>query len=203
MNGTVNADLKADSILSAEYEYIAQTAFQTNEDRAKVSTFYVLTVGSFLAAMLGLQTDILKTQFIYVAFALLFAVLSFNAALTLLQLVRLRQAWYDSVQALNQLKAYYIDQAGDLPLNEAFRWGDSSLPPKFKPWSVSFLLALQVTILGGAAVGATLVFSGLALLSNPNAWLWVLSGFVGLMYAAYLIALYWYLLRDKREDDEA
>ena len=199
----MNGDLKADSILSAEYEYIAQTAFQTNEDRAKVSTFYVLTVGSFLAAMLGLQTDILQTQFIYVAFTILFALLSLNATLTLLQLVRLRQAWYDSVQALNQLKSYYIDHAGDLPLNDAFRWGQSTLPAKFKPWSVSFLLALQVTILGGAALGATLVFAGLAALDNPNAWLWVLSGFVGLMYAAYLIALYWYLLRDKPEENEA
>ena len=58
-------------------------------------------------------------------------------------------------------------------------------------------MALQVTILGGATVGATMVFAGLALLSNTNAWLWVLAGFVGLIYAVDLIGLYWYLLRDK------
>ncbi|MFN2223980.1 MAG: hypothetical protein ACK2UH_15590, partial [Candidatus Promineifilaceae bacterium] len=86
----MNEDLRADSILSAEYAYIAQTAFRADEDRAKVSTFYFLTVGSFLAAMLGLQMDFLQVQLIYVAFIILFAVLSLNAALTLLQLVRLR-----------------------------------------------------------------------------------------------------------------
>jgi len=201
----VNGDLKADSILSAEYAYIAQTAFQANEDRAKVSTFYVLTVGSFLAAMLGLQTDILQIELIYVAFTILFAVLSFNAGLTLLQLVRLRQAWYDSVQALNQLKSYYVTRAGEESLEGAFHWNQGTLPPKFKPWSVSFLLALQVTILGGAAFGAMMVFAGLTALDNVNVWLWVLSGFVGLLYAAGLIVLYWSLLREKGqgEADEA
>ncbi|MFN2220946.1 MAG: hypothetical protein ACK2UH_00210, partial [Candidatus Promineifilaceae bacterium] len=75
----------------------------------------------------------------------------------------------------------------------------------FKPWSVSFLLAVQVTILGGAALGAMLVFVGLAALDNPNIWLWVLSAFVGLLYAAGLVGLYWYLLRGdgKDEADEA
>jgi hypothetical protein len=199
----VNGDLKADSILAAEYEYIAHTAFQTNEDRAKVSTFYVLTVGSFLAAMLGLQTDLLQTRFIYLAFAILFAILGLNAALTMLQLVRLRQAWYDSVQALNQLKDFYAEHLTDMPLNDAFRWGQSSLPTKFKPWSVSFLLALQVTILGGAAAAAAVIFAGYAFINNPNAWLWILAGFVAFVFAADLIALYWYLLRDKAQSDAA
>jgi hypothetical protein len=201
----VNEDLRADSILSAEYAYIAQTAFRADEDRAKVSTFYFLTVGSFLAAMLGLQMDFLQVQLIYVAFIILFAVLSLNAALTLLQLVRLRQAWDDSVLALNQIKSYYLEQAGELPLDRAFRWDQSTLPALFKPWSVSFLLAVQVTILGGAALGAMLVFVGLAALDNPNIWLWVLSAFVGLLYAAGLVGLYWYLLRGtgQGEADEA
>ena len=199
----MNGELKADSILSAEYEYIAQTAFQTNEDRAKVSTFYVLTVGSFLAAMLGLQTDLLQTQFIYLAFAVLFAILGLSAALTMLQLVRLRQAWYESVLALNQLKGYYAEHLDDLPLNEAFRWTQGTLPAKFKPWSVSFLLALQVTILGGAAAGAAVVFAGYAFIDNPNAWLWILAAFIGVVFAVDLIALYWYLLREKAQEDEA
>jgi hypothetical protein len=201
----VNQEFKADSILLAEYDYIAQTAFQANEDRAKVSTFYLLTVGSFLAAMLGLQTEILQIRFIHAAFIILFAVLSLNAALTLLQLVRLRQAWFDSVQALNQLKSYYVAHAGEASLERAFRWHQDTLPGMFKPWSVSFLLALQVTILGGAAAAAMLLFAGLAALDDPNVWLWVLSGFVGLLYAVGLIGLYWYLLRGtgQGEADEA
>ena len=194
----MSGDLKADSILAAEFEYIAQSAFQANEDRAKVSTLYVLTVGSFLAAMFGSQTDLLQTEIIYLAFAILFAILGLYAALTLLQLVRLRQAWYDSALAMNQIKEYYIQNLDELSLDGAFRWRQTTLPVKFKPWSVAFLMALQVTILGGAAVGTTLVFAGLALLPNTNNWLWVLAGFVGLIYAVDLIGLYWYLLRDKK-----
>ena len=197
----MSGDLKADSILAAEFEYVSQTAFQANEDRAKVSTFYVLTVGSFLAAMFGLQTDLLQRQFIYLAFAILFSILSLYAGLTLLHLVRLRQAWYESAQAMNQLKDYYIQNLDGLALEGAFRWRRSTMPVKFKPWSVSFLMALQVTILGGAAVGATMVFAGLALLSSTNGWLWVLAGFVGLIYAVDLIGLYWYMLRDKAGTD--
>ena len=197
----MSGDLKADSILAAEFEYVSQTAFQANEDRAKVSTFYVLTVGSFLAAMFGLQTDLLQRQFIYLAFAILFSILSLYAGLTLLHLVRLRQAWYESAQAMNQLKDYYIQNLDGLALEGAFRWRRSTMPVKFKPWSVSFLMALQVTILGGAAVGATMVFAGLALLSSTNGWLWVLAGFVGLVYAVDLIGLYWYMLRDKAGAD--
>jgi hypothetical protein len=199
----VEGDLQADSILAAEYEYVAQTAFQTNEDRAKVSTFYVLTVGSFLAAMLGLQTNILQPQFIYLAFTILFAILGLNAALTLLQLVRLRQAWYDSALALNQIKTYYAEQLVESHLHDAFRWGSHTLPARFKPWSVSFLLALQVTILGGAAAGATVVFAGYAFINRPNEWLWIMAAFIGFVYTADLIALYWYLLREKAEADEA
>ena len=88
----MSGDLKADSILAAEYEYIAQAAFETNEDRAKVSTFFVLTVGGFLAAILGLRTATLPTQSTYFAFAIIFALLSLYAGIMLLQLVRLRQA---------------------------------------------------------------------------------------------------------------
>ncbi len=45
--------LKADSILSAEFNYIANSAFQANEDRAKVTTLYLVTVGSFFGFYAG------------------------------------------------------------------------------------------------------------------------------------------------------
>jgi hypothetical protein len=47
--------LNVDTILAAEYNYAAQTAFQANEDRARVTSFYLVTVGSFLAAILSTQ----------------------------------------------------------------------------------------------------------------------------------------------------
>ena len=54
----VEDKINPDSILVAEYNYISRSAFQANEDRAKVSTLYLLTVGSFLAALLSLHSDV-------------------------------------------------------------------------------------------------------------------------------------------------
>ncbi len=44
--------LNVEDILKAEFEYIAHTAFQANEDRARVSSFYFVSVGSVVAAIL-------------------------------------------------------------------------------------------------------------------------------------------------------
>lgn len=101
--------LELDEILVAEFEYIAQSAFQAHEDRARVTTFYLVSVGSFLAAVLGAQVDVLDTPF-YVAFAALFLVLSVMGWLTLLQLVRLRLAWFESVKAMNTVKDFYVER---------------------------------------------------------------------------------------------
>lgn len=183
--------LQPDTILSAEFAYIAQTAFQANEDRARVSNFYLVMVGSFVAAMLGLQLENVDPATVYGAFAILFLVMSLNGLLTLLHLVRLREAWFESVSAMNQIKRYYEARLRDLALEEAFRWKMESIPPRFKPWSISFLLMLQVALLGGAALGAAVIFWG-------QAWgnRWEVAGFVaGLVFVVAQVALYRALLR--------
>src|SRR5581483_5961210 len=100
--------LTPDEILVAEFEYVKDTVFQANEDRARVTSFYLVTTGSLVAAILGSQVERLQDPQTYLAFSALFIVLSISGVLTLLQLVRLRQAWYDSVLALNQIKEFYI-----------------------------------------------------------------------------------------------
>ncbi len=87
--------LDANEILTAEFAYIAQTAFQANEDKAHVTNFYLITLGGFVAALLGSQMQNLMVPAVYWAFAALFLVLFAVSVLTLLQLVRLRQAWFD------------------------------------------------------------------------------------------------------------
>ena len=47
--------IELDELLAAEYNYIAQTANQANEDRARVSSFYLIAVVSLLAALFGTQ----------------------------------------------------------------------------------------------------------------------------------------------------
>ena len=192
--------LNPDSILAAEYDYISRSAFQANEDRAKVTTLYLLTVGSFLVAMLSLQADFVASQTISVALAAVFGILSGYATLTLLQLVRLRQAWHESIMAMSQLKDYYLIRFEETPLKEAFAWSRETVPPQFKPWSISFLLALQVIMLGAASLAAAVLFLGLALSGESKAWMWIIAILVALIYFFDLLAVYWWLLREVEKE---
>ena len=49
--------LDVNEILVAEFEYIAATAFQANEDRARVSNYYLMSAGAAVAAILGARIE--------------------------------------------------------------------------------------------------------------------------------------------------
>jgi len=150
--------LNMDTILSAEYNYAAQTAFQANEDRARVTSFYLVTVGSFLAAILSTQFITSPSVLILGSFSLLFLIISIMGLLTLLQLARLRAAWHESILAMNQIKEFYVRHTLNYPLDQAFRWRTSSVPKKEKTNSISFLLVLEVTLLGALSFAVGIVF---------------------------------------------
>ena len=148
------------ALLKAELEYITQTAFQANEDRARVSSFYLVAVGSLVAAVFSAQyvNQNLEPRFIALAFCALFFLLTILGTLTTLQLARLRAAWYDSALAMNQLKDYWLLQSKDKHLKQAFRWDARTLPHKYKTNSVSYYQALEVALLSGLTFGAGVYF---------------------------------------------
>ena len=47
--------LNPENLFAAEYEYISNTVFQANEDRSRIASFYFVSVGSIVAAILGTQ----------------------------------------------------------------------------------------------------------------------------------------------------
>jgi hypothetical protein len=154
--------LLPDTILQAEFEYIARTATQANEDRSKVATFYFVSVGSLIAAIFSAQlfeTD--RTgevlQSIYLAFCVLFVFLSALGYLTIAQLARLRTAWMDSIKAMNRIKTYYIEKTGT-DLGSAFLWTNEVAPGGYKPGSVANYLAYQVAMLSGLVFAASVFF---------------------------------------------
>ncbi len=156
-------------LLIAEHKYIAQTAFQANEDRARVASFYMITFGSFIAALVTYHLNLASEGQAWVpwGFAGLFLALAVMGLLTVLQLARLRHAWFESLEAMNQIKEYYI--ANHKGLEKAFAWRAGNVPQKFKPGSVGFMLVLQVAILSGAALGAAVFFITLA--GSGSDWL--------------------------------
>ena len=128
-----------DELLASEFDYIAQTAAQATEDRARVSSFYLIAVGSLIAAMFGTQFTGMRSSLpatINLMFSGLFLLLTLLGTSTIMQLARLRVAWYESMLAMNQLKDYMISE--NKPLAKAFRWQSSTLPPKYRTNSVSY-----------------------------------------------------------------
>ena len=150
----------ARSIIAAEYGYVAQTAFQANEDRARAWQYFFVTFATLIAALLSTQVEGIDRRQLYLTFVVIFTLLAALGLITTLQLVRLRQAWLESVRAMNQIKARLITD--DPALAAYFRWTNDTVPPPFKLRSFGFLQAVSVALLSGLAVGAAVAFAGLA-----------------------------------------
>ena len=145
-----------DEILKAEYDYISNTVFQANEDRSRVASFYFVTVGSLVAAILGSIFSANDLKNVSLAFSGLFVVLTVLGALTLAQLARLRAAWHESAQAMNQIKDYYIKHNKEI--EPAFKWRADTLPPTDKPNSIANLMASEVVFLSSITSAAAMYF---------------------------------------------
>jgi hypothetical protein len=147
-----------DELLAAEFHYIAQTAIQANEDRARISSFYLIAVGSAVAALLGTQLFDLNSPLrtVNLIFSGLFALLTLLGSSTMMQLARLRAAWYESALAMNQMKDYMMTQ--HITLNQAFRWKTSTLPSKYKKDSISYYQAVEVAVISSLMSGAAAYF---------------------------------------------
>lgn len=160
MQETPPSPVEFDDLLAAEFSYIADTANQANEDRARVSSFYLIAVGSLVAALFGTQflgsDSPSQSLTINRMFSVLFLLLTLLGGSTIMQLARLRGAWYESMLAMNKIKDFMIDQ--NPAMREAFLWTSKTLPKKYKKNSVSYYQAVEVALIGGLTFGACAFF---------------------------------------------
>jgi hypothetical protein len=184
-----------DDILIAEYEYIADTAKQANEDRSRVASFYFVSVGSIVAAILGTQFAKDNLKSVSVAFSILFFVLTLLGTLTIAQLARLRAAWHESIEAMNQIKDFYIQKFPDT--EPAFKWRIRTIPPTDKPYSIANLIALEVALLGALTTAAAFYFILFAL-GEVTLLSWVIITISFAAGAAFQWGWYKHLLVDDR-----
>ena len=183
----IKPKLDVDEIMKAEYEYIATTIFQANEDRSRVASFYFVSVGSLVAAILSAIFSVNDLKNVSLEFSGLFVILTILGAVTLAQLARLRAAWHESVEALNEIKDYYIKHNKEI--EPAFKWRLKTLPPTDKPYSIANLMAVEVSLLG-AITSATSVYFLLTALGNIAGWGWILISIV--LVAGYISLWRWY-----------
>jgi hypothetical protein len=179
--------LNSDEILKSEYNYIANTVFQANEDRSRVASFYFVTVGSLVAAILGTLFSEDDLQGASLAFAGLFLILTILGALTLAQLARLRAAWHESAEAMNVIKEFYIKHNKEI--EPAFKWRAKTLPPTDKRFSIANLMAVEVTLLSAVTSAATAYFI-LIYLGALTGWYWAIPA--ATLFTVYFIQWRWY-----------
>lgn len=191
----VKTKLDHNEMLQAEFKYIANVAFQANEDRSRVASFYFISTGSLVAAILGTQFAETQVKSISLAFTLLFLVLTILGALTIAQLARLRAAWHEAVEAMNKIKDFYIKDNPQIAT--AFKWRVKEIPPTNKPYSIANLMAIEVTLLGGLTTGSAVYFL-LNFSGEINTSSWVIVAVSFIIGCAVQWNLYKYLLVDNQ-----
>lgn len=197
-------ELKAESILQMEFEYARETIEQNLEDRRRVVEFYVLAAGALATLALALaqldagrlpsvnQTDSVLTtgRLPSGVYAAIFWVAGLSGVFTLLHLVRLRQAFHDSMLTMNRIKEYYIKQ---FPLlSEALRWRTETMPPLNRIGSITFILALFVVLVDCLAFATGTLFMEW----NPPARLPTIAALVGVLMFAWQALAYFWMLRE-------
>jgi hypothetical protein len=185
-------------ILKLEFEYARFTASEAMQDRHTMVNFYLLAFGVIatgVLAILSREADLPQS-----IGTLLLWILCAVGWLYFLKITRLRQAWHDSAQAMNQIKEFFIqhdDHFDPEELRTAFRWQAHTLPPSDKPWTVFFYSAVLIALLDSMAyvLGAALLDLGLShTIPRIDIGLYLLFG-IG--FLAFHIWLYFALLKPK------
>ena len=147
------------AILSAEFAYLAEAAQQANEDRARVTQYYFMALGSFVASLFGLK--VIPQQYAelaYVGLSVLFLLFAGFGVLTIEQLIRLRLAWLKCSLAMDDIKEHYIRKFPEAELDSAIRFRTENLPPAFQKYSISHLLALATSLMSALSLLVAAVF---------------------------------------------
>jgi hypothetical protein len=146
-------------------------------------------VGSPLAAFFSADLAQIPDQAAYLLFMGLFLILAILGTTTILQLARLRAAWYESMLAMNHMKDFLIKNS-DSDISGAFRWTFNTAPAKFKPNSISFYQALEVAILAGLLFGAFIFFLLQSLGVRNDFGIWIIAVVIGMLFTGLQIYLY-------------
>ncbi len=182
--------LDPQEILKLEFEYANKTAEQAQDDRATVINLYLLLVGGVGSIIVGLgqSNDFSLPRGVYAG---VFALLGIVGFFILFQLIRLRQAWYDSVLTMNRIKDFYVERFPELA--DAFRWRTQTIPAPGKIGTITFNMALLVTIIDSVAIGIAAFLTGLRLANNEYAF----ALFAGGLFFLWQIWFYFFQLGEK------
>ena len=156
----VRNGLSPETLLGWEFNYASTTASEAMQDRHTMINYYLLVAGIVVS---GVVTYIAQRADVPAEVGtLLLWLLCLIGWFYFLKLIRLRQAWHESVRAMNQIKEFYIantQQPGDTSLHRAFLWGSTTVPRPEASWTVFHYSAMLIAFINSVAyaVGAVLL----------------------------------------------
>jgi hypothetical protein len=186
-------ELHAEEILKLEFEYANKTAEQAQDDRTAILNLYLLLaggVGSITVALPQLGFPAASSLLPPLAYTLTLGLVGIAGFFVFFQLIRLRQAWYDSALTMNRIKDFYLEKFPDL--EPAFRWRTHTIPPLGKLATITFNLAMLVAIIDSAAIGVALFFLNLRLANSE----YLVPAFAAILYFCWQLWFYFFQLRE-------
>ncbi len=171
--------LDPNDILEKSFEYARGTADQAMEHRLTTVNFYLLIVGGAGSGVVALLAAPVSGRALLEVGAIgILWVISLIGWLMLMQLIRLRMAWFESITEMNSIKRFYFKYSETFPeeyLKNAFFFRPTTVPMPFKHWNVFHFAVILIGILD-----ASLFLGGAMLLSLHTQG----SGFVVLPFMA-------------------
>ena len=153
--------------------------------------FILIAVGSLVAALFGTQFFDPKSLFTPPSTSCSadsFILLTLLGTSTIMQLARLRAAWYESMLAMNQLKDYMMSE--NKALVKAFRWKTSTLPSKYKNEQCFLLSSCGGRLDQRIDAGRRNIFPARGLAFTLAVWQWIISASGGVLTIYFQLLLY-------------
>jgi 8-oxo-dGTP pyrophosphatase MutT (NUDIX family) len=147
--------LRLESMLLAEFNYANSTAYQALNDRGRMFGVY-LGIASVLAGGVGALYELgSRSAHSEVIASALFLLAGFIGLIFFFKLVRIRQAFDDSLLTMNVIKEHYISIFKETvpAVDKIFRWRMESMPSGRRFGSLTFLVCLAVTMIDSIALG--------------------------------------------------
>jgi len=194
----LDATLKLENMLLEEFNYAGLTAYQSMEDRTRMFNLYLLLVG-VLASGLGVVFQLRGSISIYslpLAIALLL-IAGIAGIAFFTKLIRLRQAWRESVICMNVIKEFYIQQfKQQMPrVEHAFRWRLKSIPAGESFGSTTFVVCATVALLESVCfAGAAFVIADNVSILSTGAYPYISALLIFAIVLLLNVVYFWHAL---------
>jgi hypothetical protein len=191
-NNTLNSTLKMENMLLEEFNYASVTAYQAMEDRARTANFYYVLLGVLASGLVAIYQLSGGHPLPLVLIAILLFIGSTISVTFFVLIIRLRQAYRESVTCMNVIKEFYIEQFKQhMPqVEDAFHWRLKTIPQNERIGSVTFMMGYQIAFIGSMCLGGTVFVMTQPLLANLGAAI--------LAVLIFLLALLLYILYYRR-----